>query len=66
MGGSSNIIDMSEVIQDSREYWENCLAEYELALQEEFEMELTTITGLNDQMIQLLKFEIEECIKQLA
>jgi hypothetical protein len=57
---------MSKVIKETKEYWENCLAEYREALQAEFEMELTTINGLNDLMIQLLKFEIEECIKQLT
>jgi hypothetical protein len=57
---------MSKVIKGTKEYWENCLAEYREALQAEFEMELTTINGLNDLMIQLLKFEIEECIKHLT
>lgn len=57
---------MSVIIEESREYWENCLAEYEEALESEFDMELTTITGLNENMIQLLKFEIEECTKQLV
>lgn len=66
MGGSSNIIDMSEVIQDSREYWLDCLAFYELALEEEFAMAEIAPIGFNDNMIQLLKFEIDECIKQLA
>lgn len=47
-----------------REYWLNCLAEYELALQEEFLMQEGK--GFNDNMIQMLKFEINECIKQLA
>lgn len=47
-----------------REYWLNCLAEYELALEEEFQMEAGY--GFNDEMIQLLKFEIEECLKQLT
>tara|TARA_R100000541_G_C1872348_1_gene81018 strand:+ start:686 stop:856 length:171 start_codon:yes stop_codon:yes gene_type:complete len=48
----------------TKEYWENCLAEYELALQEEFNMEPGK--GFNDDIIQLLKFEINECLKQLA
>ena len=47
-----------------REYWLNCLAEYEEALQSEQEMEQQGI-GNND-MIMLLKFEIQECIEQLA
>ena len=47
-----------------REYWLNCLAEYELALQEEFLMQPGY--GFDDNMIQLLKFEINECIKQLT
>ena len=47
-----------------REYWLNCLAEYKLALQEEFLMQPGY--GFDDNIIQLLKFEIDECIKQLA
>lgn len=47
-----------------REYWLNCLAEYELALQEEFLMQPGY--GFNNTMIQLLKFEIDQCINQLA
>ena len=47
-----------------REYWLNCLAEYEEALEAEFNMQPGY--GFDDNMIQLLKFEIEECIKQLA
>tara|TARA_B110000908_G_scaffold4847_1_gene6308 strand:+ start:2481 stop:2651 length:171 start_codon:yes stop_codon:yes gene_type:complete len=47
-----------------REYWLNCLAEYQLALTEEFQMEGGY--GFNDEMIQLLKFEIEQCLQQLA
>lgn len=47
-----------------REYWLNCLAEYELALQEEFLMQEGK--GFNDNMVRMLKFEINECIKQLA
>ena len=49
-----------------REYWLNCLAEYELALEGEFNMATIAPKGFNDDMIQLLKFEINECIKQLA
>ena len=48
----------------TREYWENCLAEYKLALEEEFAM--LPGKGFDDNIIQLLKFEINECIKQLA
>ena len=66
MGRNSNIIDMSIDTQDSREYWLNCLAFYEVALQEEFDMAYIAPIGFNDNMIQLLKFEINECIKQLA
>jgi len=53
-------------MEDSREYWLNCLAFYEVALQEEFDMAYIAPIGFNDNMIQLLKFEIDECIKQLA
>lgn len=49
---------------EDREYWLNCLAEYEEALDKEFNMQPGY--GFDDNMIQLLKFEIEECIKQLA
>ena len=49
-----------------REYWLNCLAEYEEALEAEFNMAFVAPEGFNDNMIQLLKFEIDECIKQLA
>lgn len=65
MGRSSNIIIMAGTEPGTdREYWLNCLAEYELALEEEFQMEAGY--GFNDEMIQLLKFEIEECLKQLT
>lgn len=64
MGRNSNILNMDAIIKDSQEYWLNCLTEYELALQEEFLMQEGK--GFNDNMIQMLKFEIEECIKQLA
>ena len=50
--------------ETDREYWLNCLAEYELALEEEFNMQPGY--GFDDNMIQLLKFEIDECIKQLT
>ena len=60
MGRNSNILDMEE----TREYWLNCLAEYEEALEQEFLMKEGK--GFNDNMIQLLKFEINECIKHLA
>ena len=49
---------------ENKEYWLNCLSEYEEALKEEFLMQEGK--GFNDNMIQLLKFEINECIKQLA
>ena len=49
-----------------REYWLNCLADYELALHDEFAMAEIAPKGFNDNMIQLLKFEIKECIKQLS
>lgn len=65
MGRSSNIIIMAGTEPGTdREYWLNCLAEYELALEEEFQMEAGY--GFDDNMIQLLKFEINECIKQLT
>ena len=57
---------MSEVIQDSREYWLNCLAQFEEDLEREFAMQTIAPAGFNDNMIQLLKFEIDECIKQLT
>jgi hypothetical protein len=44
----------------------NCLAEFESALQEEMNMADTAPKGFNDNTIQLLKFEINECIKQLT
>ena len=55
---------MDAIIKDSQEYWLNCLAEYELALEEEFLMQPGY--GFDDNIIQLLKFEINECIKHLA
>ena len=64
MGRDSNILNMDAIIKDSQEYWLNCLAEYELALEEEFLMQPGY--GFDDNIIQLLKFEINECIKQLA
>jgi len=65
LGGDSNIIDMAGMEPETdREYWLNCLAEYELALEEEFLMQPGY--GFDDAMIQLLKFEIDECIKQLT
>ena len=63
MGGDSNIIDMVGEGQD-REFWLTSLAQYELALEEEFHMQPGY--GFNDNMIQMLKFEINECIKHLA
>ena len=59
-----DFIKLREWTVTDREYWLNCLAEYEEALQSEQEMEQQGI-GNND-MIMLLKFEIQECIKQLA
>jgi hypothetical protein len=52
-------------MEETREYWEKCLAEFEEALQSEMEMADTAPKGFNDNTIQLLKFEITECIKQL-
>jgi len=49
----------------TKEYWENCLAEFEVALQSEMEMANIAPKGFNDNTIQLLKFEINECINQL-
>jgi hypothetical protein len=54
---------MAGKIQD-REFWLTSLAQYELALEEEFQMQPGY--GFNDNMIQMLKFEINECIKHLA
>lgn len=51
---------------EDREYWLNCLAEFESALQEEMNMAYIAPKGFNDNTIQLLKFEINECIKQLT
>ena len=50
----------------TKQYWENCLAQFELALQEEMDMAYIAPKGFNDNTIQLLKFEIEECTKQLT
>ena len=62
MGGSSNNISMdNKATGQDREYWLNCLAEYELALEEEFVMQEGK--GFNDNMIQMLKFEIERMYK---
>ena len=57
---------MSVIIKDSQEYWLNCLAEFELALQQEMDMANVAPKGFNDNMIQLLKLEIEECTNQLT
>ena len=65
MGRSNNIVNMDVTIKDNREYWLNCLAEFELALQQEMEMAEEAPKGFNDNMIQLLKLEIKECTKQL-
>lgn len=52
-------------MEETREYWEKCLAEFELALESEMEMANNAPKGFNDNTIQLLKFEIKECINQL-
>ena len=52
-------------MEETREYWEKCLAEFELALESEMEMADNAPKGFNDNTIQLLKFEIKECINQL-
>ena len=52
-------------MEETREYWEKCLAEFELALESEMEMANSAPKGFNDNTIQLLKFEIKECINQL-
>jgi hypothetical protein len=57
---------MSVIIKDSQEYWLNCLAEFELALQQEMDMANVAPKGFNDNMIRLLKLEIKECTNQLA
>jgi len=53
-------------MEETREYWERCLVQFEAALQDEMNMADIAPKGFNDNMIQLLKFEIEECINQLA
>ena len=47
-------------MEETREYWEQKLAEFEEAIQSEMEMD-----SPNDSMLKLLKFEREECLKQL-
>lgn len=47
-------------MEETREYWEDRLAEYQEALASEFEMD-----EVNDSMIKYLKFSIEECLEQL-
>ena len=54
----------NKATEKDREYWLNCLAEYKDSLEQELLMEEGK--GFNDGMIKLLKFEINECIKQLA
>jgi len=49
-----------------REYWLNCLAEFEEALAEEKNMVNVAPAGTNDSMMKILQFEIEECLKQLT
>lgn len=66
MGRSSNnVIIVKMEPGTTKEYWENCLAEFEVALQSEMEMANIAPKGFNDNTIQLLKFEINECINQL-
>tara|TARA_Y100000385_G_scaffold186610_1_gene192857 strand:- start:2377 stop:2559 length:183 start_codon:yes stop_codon:yes gene_type:complete len=51
---------------DDRQYWLNCLAEFEEALAEELNMVNVAPAGSNDSMIKMLQFEIQECLKQLT
>lgn len=43
-------------MDETREYWERCLAEFEEALAAEKEMDIP-----NDDMLRLLSLEIEYC-----
>ena len=47
-------------MEETREYWQDRLAEYQEALASEFEMD-----EVNDSMIKYLKFSIEECLEHL-
>jgi|TARA_R110002072_G_scaffold37435_4_gene109533 hypothetical protein len=53
-------------IEDDRQYWLDCLAEFEEALAEEKNMVNVAPAGTNDSMMKILQFEIEECLKQLT
>jgi hypothetical protein len=53
-------------ITDDRQYWLDCLAEFEEALAEELNMVNVAPAGSNDSMIKMLQFEIQECLKQLT
>lgn len=47
-------------MEETREYWEAKLAEFNEAIEAEMSMD-----EKNDEMIKLLKFERDECLKQL-
>jgi hypothetical protein len=47
-------------MEETLEYWEEKLAEFQEALQLEEEMEIR-----EDSMLKLLKMEIESCLKQI-
>ena len=53
-------------ITDDRQYWLDCLAEFEEALAEELNMVNVAPAGSNDSMIKMLQIEIQECLKQLT
>lgn len=53
-------------MEQNREYWEKCLVQFEAALKAEMDMINIAPTGVNDSMVRLLNFEIEQCINQLA
>lgn len=48
-------------MEETTEYWQDKLAEFQEALAAEQEMEEP-----NDSMLKLLKYEIDECLKQLS
>lgn len=47
-------------MEETKGYWESKLAEFEEAIELEMQME-----NPNNDMLKLLKFEKEECLKQL-
>jgi len=47
-------------MEETQEYWEQKIAEFNEAIEAEMSMDVQ-----NDEMIKLLKFERDECLKQL-